>query len=144
LKSTTEEEAAIELLEQTKPKNILIRKALMQFISPIKPQLFRKYQKYAHLFDWIEVLVYFQDLSVNHMEIDQLESFALFMEIFKDYLPSYYVNHYLGDITSYLSKYLPKCNKYADTASGYAHAIQKCGCYFHPESVLNMVISSKK
>jgi hypothetical protein len=104
LKSTTEEEAAIELLKQTKPKDNYIRKALMVFIKPTRLDLYREYKKLAHLFDWEEIieewlsagLVTQEDII---MDDSYLQKYALFFETFKDYIPVSTVANHLENIS---------------------------------------------
>jgi ankyrin repeat protein len=43
-----------------------------------------------------------------------------------------------------LKSMLPPCSLWNDTIEGYSKKSQKCGCYFHTESILNLVIASKK
>jgi hypothetical protein len=55
------------------------------------------------------------------------------------------VNNKLNSVQkTTLKRMLPACSVWNDTIEGYSKGYQKCACYFHTESVLNLVIASKK
>jgi hypothetical protein len=137
LKSPTPEEAAIELLKQTKPRHTVLREILTEYINPIRVDLFREYKKIAHLIVWKKLCVLMDvlmDIAVNNSNGSE---YALFALTFRDYVP---YAHYIKPVM----QYLPKCNKYSDELDGYTVGIQKCGCYFHTESILELVMSGRK
>jgi ankyrin repeat protein len=43
-----------------------------------------------------------------------------------------------------LKRMFPHCSLWNDTIEGYSKGYQKCACYFHTESILNLVIASNK
>lgn len=134
LKSSTPEEAAIELLKQTKPRHTVLRKILTEYIKPIRVDLIREYKKIAHLIVWEDLFRNLSDIAVNSYNVGK---YALFALTFRDYMPyAYFINPVM--------QYLPKCTKYSDELDGYTVGIQKCGCYFHTESILELVMSGRK
>ena len=146
------EEAALELLKQTKDGHVTLRRAISRFISYERVDLWREYLKYAHLIDWSNVNLYDEGDWNDILDTEKFKVFVRFVYVFRKYIriDSYFLNSigidqkYIAEFAELLRDNLPKCNKYKDTIDGYSHGIQPCGCFFHTESILDLVISSKK
>jgi hypothetical protein len=143
----------LELLKQTKDgRHVTLRGALSRFISYERVDLWREYLKYAHLIDWSNIDLYDEGDWDDPLDPEKFKVFVRFVYVFRKYIriDTYFLNSIgidqksLAEFAELLRDNLPKCNKYKDTIGRLSWGMQPCGCFFHTESILDFVISSKK